>query len=71
MDINEEKQQLQERQQELIERLEAIEQDYRSGLEADAEERAVQLENAEVLENIGQAAADELAEIEKRLEELG
>lgn len=66
-----EKQQLLERKQELQGRIEAIEQDYRKGLDADSEERAVQLENAEVLDGISKAAAEELEQVEKRLEELG
>jgi RNA polymerase-binding transcription factor DksA len=66
-----EKARLLARKQELVERITAIEQDYRKGLDADSEERAVQLENAEVLEGIGNAAADELAQIEERLAELG
>lgn len=55
---------------ELIERLEAIEQDYRRGLDADSEERAQQLENAEVLEGIARAARAELEQIERQLEDL-
>ena len=55
------------KRQELIERLEAIERDYRSGLDQDAEEQAVQLENAEVLEGIARAAREELERIEKEL----
>ena len=60
-------QDLETRRDELLARLEAIEQDYKQGLDADSEERAVQLENAEVLEGISKAAADELQEIEKKL----
>jgi len=52
---------------ELLERLTAIENDYRQGLDADSGERAVQLENAEVLDGIARAARDELATIEKEL----
>jgi len=52
---------------ELIERLTAIEKDYKQGLDADAEERAVQLENAEVLDGIARAAREELDRIEKLL----
>jgi len=52
---------------ELRERLEAIEKDYRQGLDADSEERAIQLENAEVLDGIARAARDELDNIEKEL----
>lgn len=58
------------RRQELHDRLAAIEADYKSGLDADSEERALQLENADVLEGIGKAAADELAQIEERLQKL-
>ena len=58
------------RRDELLARLGAIEQDYKQGLDADSEERAVQLENAEVLDGIGKAAAGELEEIEKKLAEF-
>ncbi len=51
-------------------RLEAIEQDYKKGLSADSEERAIQLENADVLEGIAKATAEELHRIEDRLSEL-
>jgi len=52
----------------LVARLESIEKDYRGGLDADSSERAVQLENADVLEGIANVAAEELASIEKKLE---
>ena len=65
-----EKQQLLAKRDELRARLEAIEKDYRQGLDADAEERAVQLENADVLEGIGKATAEELTRVEARLAEL-
>lgn len=55
---------------ELRKRLEKIESDYRQGLDADAEEQAIQLENAEVLEGIAKATAEELAKIEEQLAEL-
>lgn len=58
------------RRDELRERIEAIEADYRKGLDADSEEQAMQLENAEVLAGISKAAADELEEIEKKLAEF-
>lgn len=54
----------------LLERLEAINRDYRRGLDADWEEQALQLENAEVLEGIARAARNELERIERRLAEL-
>ncbi|MFO7603277.1 MAG: hypothetical protein R6X06_05615 [Gammaproteobacteria bacterium] len=55
---------------ELRARLEAIEKDYQQGLDADSEERAQQLENAEVLTGIAKAAAEELAVIEAKLARL-
>ncbi|WP_126456588.1 hypothetical protein [Sulfuriflexus mobilis] len=68
--VDEELQKLIARRDELLKRIEAIETDYRQGLDADSEERAVQLENAEVLEGIGKAAVEELEEIEKKLAEF-
>ena len=56
---------------ELRERLEAIKQDYRQGLDRDFEEQAIQLENAEVLEGIAKATAAELDQVERQLAELG
>ena len=64
---NDEIRELESRRRELIERLEAIERDYRQGLDADAEEQAIQLENAEVLDGIARSARQELDRIEKRL----
>jgi RNA polymerase-binding transcription factor DksA len=64
------KQSLLARRDALREKLEAIESDYRQGLDADAEEQAIQLENAEVLEGIAKAAAEELAQVEQKLAEL-
>lgn len=55
---------------ELRERLEAIRRDVRGGLDADWEEQAVQLENAEVLDGIAKATAEELARIEQLLAKL-
>lgn len=55
------------RRDELVARLESIEKDYRGGLDADSAERAVQLENAEVLDGIARATADELEQVESRL----
>lgn len=54
----------------LLDRLDAINQDYRRGLSADSEEQAMQLENAEVLEGIAKAAQAELERIEKELAAL-
>lgn len=54
----------------LREKLTAIEADYRKGLSADSEDRAVELENADVLDAIARATAEELEQIEQRLSEL-
>ncbi|MGD8925219.1 MAG: hypothetical protein PVG20_00125 [Thioalkalispiraceae bacterium] len=70
MSKDDKKQELLAKRDQLIDRLEAIEKDYRQGLDADAEEQAVQLENAEVLAGIARAAREELDRIEKELEEL-
>lgn len=65
-----EKKELIAKRDELRARLDAIEKDYRRGLNSDSEERAVELENAEVLEAIAKSTADELQGIEKRLADL-
>lgn len=54
----------------LRERLENIEKDYRKGLSADSEDRAIELENADVLEGIAKATAEELRQVEDRLSKL-
>jgi phage shock protein A len=69
-DIAQELAGLRKRRDELRARLTQIEQDYRQGLPADAEEQSIQLENAEVLAGIAKAAADELERVEARLAEL-
>lgn len=55
---------------ELRARIEAINADFRQRLDTDSEERAIQLENREVLEGIAKAAAEDLQRIETRLTEL-
>ena len=67
MTDQERKQQLLQRRDELIERLDAIKKDYGRGLDPDFEEQAEQLENAEVLAGIAKAAAEELEQVEKQL----
>lgn len=64
------KQDLIEKRDELRTRLESIEKDYRQGLDADSEEQAVQLQNAEVLEGIAKSTAEELQRIEEQLTKL-
>ena len=62
--------QLEQRRQELIERLQAIEKDYRRGLSADSEERALELENADTLAEIARVTQAELDQVENTLRQL-
>lgn len=62
--------QLEAERKRLQDRLAAIQADYQQGLEADAEERAQQLENAEVLDGIAKTTAEELRQVEERLAAL-
>jgi len=55
------------RKEELIKRLDAIRADLERGLEADAEEQALQLENLEVLQEISRLAEAELSAINAEL----
>jgi len=65
------KQELLAKRDQLRARLVEIEQDYRQGLDRDSEERAIQLENAEVLAGIAKAIAEELQQVEEALTGLG
>ncbi len=58
------------RRDELADRLKRINLDYRSGLDADSQEQAQQLENAEVLAEIARVTAEELAKIEAALNRI-
>lgn len=64
------REELLQRRDELIQRLNAIRADLGRGLEADAEEQALQLENLEVLQEIQRLAEAELADIDARLARL-
>jgi len=64
------RQKLIEERDRLRARLDDIRAEIRQGLDADSEERAIQLENREVLEGIARATIEELARIERRLQEL-
>ena len=68
--MNEDIETLKKQQAELIERLDAINRDYRQGLDPDSGERAVQLENAEVLEGIAKATQSELDRVNAEIEKL-
>jgi RNA polymerase-binding transcription factor DksA len=58
------------KREELLNRLDAIKQDYRNGLSADSEEQAIQLENAEVLEEISRVTNEELQKVTQALERI-
>lgn len=60
---------IQQRDQ-LRQRLDAIRQDFAKGLDQDWEEQAVQLENAEVLNEIARVTAEELNKIEIAVERI-
>lgn len=70
LDLKQQKANLIQQRDALRARVQKIESDYRQGLDADSEERAQQLENAEVQAGIAKAAAEELARIEKQLAEM-
>lgn len=61
---------LRERRDALRARLAAIRADVARGLDRDAEERAVELENADVLDEIARVTALELEDVERRLRAL-
>ena len=63
------KEELLKKRDELQARLEAIQEDYGRGLNADSEERAQELENADVLAEISRVTLEELEKIEKLLSE--
>ncbi len=68
--MNKEVDRLKQRQEELEHRLHAIHGDFRRGLDRDSEEQALQLENMEVLQEIGRLAEEELANVKKQLADL-
>lgn len=63
------KEELLKKRDELQARLDAIKEDYGRGLDADSEERAQELENADVLAEISRVTLEELEKIEKLLSE--
>lgn len=69
-DLRQKQKELQEKKDELLSRLEAIQKDYRSGLSADSEEQAIQLENAEVLEEISRVTNEELQKVSQALDRI-
>lgn len=61
---------LEARYAELNQRLQAIQQDYARGLDADSEERAQELQNADVLAEIKRVTQEELATIAIELNQV-
>ncbi|HQV81058.1 MAG TPA: hypothetical protein PLW69_08850 [Agitococcus sp.] len=61
---------LEARYAELNQRLQAIQQDYARGLDADSEERAQELQNADVLAEIKRVAQEDLAKIAAELTQV-
>jgi len=64
------KHELIQRRTELRDRLTAINKDYAQGLDSDWEEQALQLENAEVLQEISRVSAEELSKVQNGIERL-
>ncbi len=64
------KQELMTKKAELEERLEKIKNDFKSGLDADWEEQAVQLENRDVLLEIARVSEEELQKINAELQKM-
>ncbi len=61
------KQALQQRRDELRQRLEAIRKELRGGLDHDLEDQAIQLENRDTLLEIARVTEQELARVEQQL----
>ena len=68
--MNEDKQALLDKKQELEERLDEIRKDISGGLEADFAEQATQLENRDVLLEIQRVSMEELEKINQKLAAL-
>lgn len=69
-DLLAQKARLEARYAELNQRLQAIRQDYARGLDADSEERAQQLANAEVLAEIMRVSEEDLAKVSEELAKI-
>jgi ABC-type phosphate transport system auxiliary subunit len=69
-DLLAKKSSLEARYAELNQRLQAIQQDYARGLDADSEERAQELQNADVLAEIKRVTQEDLAKIAAELTQV-
>jgi len=65
------KEELLKKRKELMDRVDAIKADIRKGLDADSEERAIQLENRDTLYEIERVSLEEIAKIDEQLKKLG
>lgn len=70
MKANPQLESLHTRRTELLQRIDSIRADFKSGLDPDSEEQAVQLENYEVLQALLTQAEAELREVEARILQL-
>ncbi len=61
---------LKQRRNDLQERLQSIRKDIAGGLNKDWEEQAIELENAEVLDEIARVSSEELRKVEQAIERL-
>lgn len=69
-DLLAKKNELTQKRDELLQRLDAIKRDYGNGLSADSEEQAQQLENAEVLAEISRVTNEELQKVTVALDRI-
>lgn len=70
LDLAKKKIELTEKHQQLAARLNAINLDFRQGLDRDSEEQAQQLQNGEVLAEIARITAEELNKVEAALNRI-
>ena len=63
-------QELTAKRDELLNRVKSIKKDFRRGLNKDSSEQAVELENAEVLDEIARVSMEELAKVNVAIERL-
>jgi len=70
MNVSETKQDLLARRDELQTRLDKIKADFERGLDPDSSERATELENAEVLNEIARITDEELTKVELEIAAL-
>ena len=65
------RQELEQRREELQQRLDAVKRDLGGGLDRDLEDQAQQLENRDTLLEIARVAERELRDVEAQLREVG